>query len=145
MLLPPQILYKRYPENIFIHLLGRWEEPEMSQVCVCVCLCVDLYLSISLSRCITSMYVCVYVCIYTFIHTHTHAYTQTGQMRPVGGLAYYVSPPTSFTEIGADPIHAIFYIVFILTVCALFSKTWIHVSGTSAMVFCSYDLSLRMR
>merc|ERR1711906_94652 len=25
-----QILYKRYPENIFIHLLGRWEEPEMS-------------------------------------------------------------------------------------------------------------------
>ena len=39
MLLPRQILYKRYPENIFIHLLGRWEEPEMSQVCVCVCVC----------------------------------------------------------------------------------------------------------
>ena len=46
MLLPPQILYKRYPENIFIHLLGRWEEPEMSQVCVCVC-----------------VYVCVCVCV----------------------------------------------------------------------------------
>jgi len=90
-----QILYKRYPENIFIHLLGRWEEPEMSQ---------------------------------------------SGQMRPVGGLAYYVSPPTSFTEIGADPIHAIFYIVFILTACALFSKTWIHVSGTSAM-----DVSKQLR
>ena len=53
MLLPRQILYKRYPENIFIHLLGRWEEPEMSQVCVCVCVCVcaraRAYLSTSLS------------------------------------------------------------------------------------------------
>ena len=54
-----QILYKRYPENIFIHLLGRWEEPEMSV---------------------------------------------QGQMRPVGGLAYYVSPPNSFTEIASDPL-----------------------------------------
>lgn len=90
-----QILYKRYPENIFIHLLGRWEEPEMSI---------------------------------------------SGQMRPVGGLAYYVSPPTSFTEIGQDPFHALFYIVFILTACALFSKTWIQVSGTSA-----HDVSKQLR
>ena len=90
-----QILYKRYPENIFIHLLGRWEEPEMSI---------------------------------------------SGQMRPVGGLAYYVSPPTSFTEIAQDPLHAIFYIVFILTACALFSKTWIQVSGTSA-----HDVSKQLR
>ena len=63
-----------------------------------------------------------------------------GQMRPVGGLAYYVSPPTSFSEIGQDPFHAIFYIVFILTACALFSKTWIQVSGTSA-----HDVSKQLR
>ena len=31
-----------------------------------------------------------------------------------------------------DPFHAIFYLVFILTSCALFSKTWIEVSGSSA-------------
>jgi len=31
-----------------------------------------------------------------------------------------------------DPIHALFYVVFILTACALFSKTWIEVSGSSA-------------
>jgi protein transport protein SEC61 subunit alpha len=90
-----QILYKRYPENIFIHLLGRWEEPEMSV---------------------------------------------SGQMRPVGGLAYYVSPPTSFTEIASDPLHAIFYVAFILIACALFSKTWIQVSGTSAL-----DVSKQLR
>lgn len=90
-----QILYKRYPENVVIHLLGKWEEPEMSV---------------------------------------------SGQMRPVGGMAYYVSPPTSFTEILSDPLHALLYIVFILTACALFSKTWIQVSGTSAA-----DVSRQLR
>jgi len=50
---------------------------------------------------------------------------------PVGGLAYYVSPPTSIAGIIYDPFHAIFYFTFILTACALFSKTWIEVSGSS--------------
>mmetsp|Transcript_3246 Transcript_3246/g.6461 ORF Transcript_3246/g.6461 Transcript_3246/m.6461 type:complete len:482 (+) Transcript_3246:209-1654(+) len=90
-----QILYKRYPENILIHILGKWEEPEMSM---------------------------------------------SGQMRPVGGVAYYISPPGSFSEIASDPLHAILYIIFILTACALFSKTWIQVSGTSAS-----DVSKQLR
>jgi protein transport protein SEC61 subunit alpha len=38
----------------------------------------------------------------------------------------------SVAEIVADPFHAIFYLVFILASCALFSKTWIAVTGTSA-------------
>jgi len=53
------------------------------------------------------------------------------QSRPVGGLAYYVSPPTSLADIAYDPFHALFYMAFILTACALFSKTWIEVSGSS--------------
>jgi len=57
---------------------------------------------------------------------------QSGQSRPISGLAYYVSPPTNFAEILADPFHAAFYFAFILTACALFSKTWIEVSGQSA-------------
>lgn len=55
-----------------------------------------------------------------------------GQKIPVGGIAYYISPPTSFAEIIYDPFHAVFYLTFILTACALFSKTWIEVSGSSA-------------
>jgi len=55
-----------------------------------------------------------------------------GGTKPIGGLAYYISPPMSFTEILHDPIHALFYLVFILASCALFSKTWIEVSGSSA-------------
>merc|ERR1719324_1994040 len=55
-----------------------------------------------------------------------------GQSIPVGGLAYYISPPNSFTDIWEDPIHALFYVAFVLISCALFSKTWIEVSGSSA-------------
>lgn len=51
---------------------------------------------------------------------------------PVGGLAYYVSPPGSIAEIIYDPIHAIIYLAFILGSCALFSVTWIEVSGSSS-------------
>mmetsp|Transcript_8566 Transcript_8566/g.22080 ORF Transcript_8566/g.22080 Transcript_8566/m.22080 type:complete len:477 (+) Transcript_8566:44-1474(+) len=50
---------------------------------------------------------------------------------PVGGLCYYLSPPLSFAHARADPIHTLFYFVFMLGSCAMFSKLWIDVSGTS--------------
>jgi len=55
-----------------------------------------------------------------------------GQSVPVGGLAYYISPPQTLADVARDPFHAVFYLTFILTACALFSKTWIEVSGSSA-------------
>jgi protein transport protein SEC61 subunit alpha len=79
-----QLLFRRYPTNFLINLLGQWMDGPQ------------------------------------------------GQSVPVGGLAYYVSPPTNFADIISDPFHAIFYLAFILTACALFSKTWIEVSGSSA-------------
>jgi protein transport protein SEC61 subunit alpha len=59
-------------------------------------------------------------------------YSQTGQSIPVGGFAYYVSPPANLGEIAEDPLHAIVYLTFMLSACALFSKTWIEVSGSSS-------------
>jgi len=59
-------------------------------------------------------------------------YSQSGQLIPVGGLVYYITPPASFGDIAANPFHALFYLTFMLTACALFSKTWIEVSGSSA-------------
>merc|ERR1719478_655659 len=56
----------------------------------------------------------------------------TGQSIPVGGIVYYISPLHSFSDIWDDPIHAVFYVSFVLLSCALFSKTWIDVSGSSA-------------
>lgn len=56
----------------------------------------------------------------------------SGQMHPIGGLVYYISPPTSLSAVAANPLHALFYVAFMLGACALFSKTWIEVSGSSA-------------
>lgn len=55
-----------------------------------------------------------------------------GQSIPVGGFAYYISPPQSFSDIITDPIHVVIYVSFVMVSCALFSKTWLEVSGTSA-------------
>lgn len=58
--------------------------------------------------------------------------TQGGQTIPVGGIAYYISPPVNWADIVDDPFRAMFYVTFVLTACALFSKTWPEVSGSSA-------------
>lgn len=82
-----QLLFKRFPTNFLIGLLGKWRD-------------------------VSSPY-------------------GRGQSVPVGGLCYYLSPPASLSAMVADPPHTLIYLVFILTSCALFSKTWIHVSGTA--------------
>jgi len=55
-----------------------------------------------------------------------------GHSAPVGGLAYYISPPRELVDILKDPFHTLFYMIFVLGSCALFSKIWIDVSGSSA-------------
>jgi len=83
-----QMMYRRFPRNVFVNLLGQWAEPDNP--------------------------------------------ARGGASTPIGGLAYYVSPPSTFKDILGDPFHALFYFTFILAACALFSKTWIEVSGSSA-------------
>lgn len=56
---------------------------------------------------------------------------QDGQSVPTAGIAYYISPPNSFGEVVTDPIHAFAYVVFVMGSCAMFSKTWITVSGSA--------------
>ncbi|RIB05274.1 protein transporter SEC61 alpha subunit [Gigaspora rosea] len=55
----------------------------------------------------------------------------SSQLFASGGLAYFMSPPHSIKDALLDPIHTLIYVVFMLTACALFSKTWIEVSGSS--------------
>jgi len=82
-----QLLYKRFPSNPLIQLIGTWREYESTYY--------------------------------------------SGQSFPIAGIAYYISPPTNLQEFFLDPFHSIIYLVFILGSCALFSKTWIEVSGSS--------------
>jgi len=57
---------------------------------------------------------------------------RTAQMQPVGGFAYYLSPPHSLGDIANDPIHGIFYFSFVILACALFARTWIEISPGSS-------------
>lgn len=78
-----QMLFSRFPDNIFVKLLGVWEPLENSS-----------------------------------------------QLFAKSGFAYYISPPHNIRHVFSDPIHTLLYVSFMLTACALFSKTWIEVSGS---------------
>ena len=55
----------------------------------------------------------------------------SSQLHAASGLVYYMSPPQSMKDALLDPIHMSAYIIYMLGACALFSKTWIEVSGSS--------------
>ncbi|MCJ1416273.1 translocon subunit [Xylographa parallela] len=55
----------------------------------------------------------------------------SAQLYASSGIAYYMSPPLDLKAALLDPVHTAVYIVFMLSACALFSKTWIEVSGSS--------------
>ena len=55
-----------------------------------------------------------------------------GQSIPIGGLAYYISPPRDLIDFIRDPLHSIFYVLFILISYGWFAKTWVELSGKSA-------------
>lgn len=54
-----------------------------------------------------------------------------GPQVALSGLAYYIQPIRSLSEFFLDPFKTAIYIAFVLGSCALFSKTWIEISGTS--------------
>lgn len=59
-------------------------------------------------------------------------YDMAGSSAPIGGLAYYISPPQSFYDIQKDPLHAIIYTMFVISACGFFSRIWIDISNSSS-------------
>lgn len=55
----------------------------------------------------------------------------SAQLFAASGLAYYMQPPFNITEALLDPIKTVIYIAFVLGTCAVFSTTWIEISGSS--------------
>ncbi|CAN0355903.1 unnamed protein product [Ectocarpus sp. 6 AP-2014] len=56
-----------------------------------------------------------------------------GKSVPVGGIAYYITPPATLSNVFTDPFHSIFYLTFVLMSCAIFSKAWMEVSGSASL------------
>jgi protein transport protein SEC61 subunit alpha len=78
-----RMLFDRFPNNLFVRLLGVWEPVEEST-----------------------------------------------QLEAISGISYYMSAPHSLKAALIDPFHTVVYLTFIVTACAMFSKTWIEVSGS---------------
>ncbi|KAJ1936023.1 translocon subunit, partial [Linderina pennispora] len=57
-------------------------------------------------------------------------YQGSSQFFPTSGIAYYMTPPRSAVSTLKDPIHFALYVTYMLTACALLSRTWLDVSGS---------------
>ena len=53
----------------------------------------------------------------------------SGDVRPVGGLAYFVTSPQSLQGVAADPLRAAGYLGILVAFCAVFSLIWLEVGG----------------
>jgi len=49
--------------------------------------------------------------------------------QPVGGLAYFVTPPNNITSVAAEPLRASVYLGILVVFCAVFSLIWLEVGG----------------
>jgi preprotein translocase SecY subunit len=55
-----------------------------------------------------------------------------GLPSPVGGLAYYVTPPRSLELVGTDPVRTVAYVLLLIVSCVVFSVTWLEIGGVDA-------------
>jgi protein transport protein SEC61 subunit alpha len=119
-----QLLYKRYPANILIKLLGRWSEPSAENPNsrpVSSEMRNEMKTKIVFAFTRLLFHLFPSLCFFLFLSLQ------------IGGLSYYISPPGSFTELVMDPFHGLFYITFMLALCGLFAKTWIEISGSAPL------------
>jgi preprotein translocase subunit SecY/protein transport protein SEC61 subunit alpha len=54
--------------------------------------------------------------------------TESG-IQPVGGLAYFVTPPNNILSVAAEPVRAAVYLAILVVFCAVFSLIWLEVGG----------------
>ncbi|MHA1754080.1 MAG: preprotein translocase subunit SecY, partial [Candidatus Odinarchaeia archaeon] len=59
----------------------------------------------------------------------------SGQLAPIGGLVYYLTPPRGIIgegSVSADPIRAVIYLLIFVVLCAALASIWVEVSGISS-------------
>jgi protein transport protein SEC61 subunit alpha len=58
--------------------------------------------------------------------------TSSGNVQPVGGLAYFVTAPMNIYQVAHDPLRAAAYLGIVVAFCAVFSMIWLEVGGLGA-------------
>jgi len=51
---------------------------------------------------------------------------------PTGGLVYYITPPNGIAQTASDPVHAVIYTVFLMTLAVMFARIWVEIGGLSS-------------
>lgn len=141
-----QLLYRKYSGNFLVNLLGKWKESEYSGQSVPVggiayyitapSRLLSLFMPLLSHKFFHLLFniVLLVVVLYNFFYVLTvlyYIYIYTVLVLLLN-LVLLGIVSCSLADMAADPFHALFYIVFMLSACALFSKTWIEVSGSSA-------------
>lgn len=55
-----------------------------------------------------------------------------GYLNPTGGILYFMTPPQGFNSVIADPFRAVIYLCIFITLCIMFGRVWVEVSGLSS-------------
>ncbi|MDG6985814.1 MAG: preprotein translocase subunit SecY [Nitrososphaerota archaeon] len=53
----------------------------------------------------------------------------TSGAQPIGGLVYYVTPPQSFQQTLADPVHSVIYLLYLVGMAVIFARLWVEIGG----------------
>ena len=51
---------------------------------------------------------------------------------PIGGFAYYVSPPRGLEVLAVEPVRALTYVLFYVVMCTIFARIWVEIGGLGA-------------
>ncbi len=68
-----------------------------------------------------------------------------GQLVPVGGLIYLITPPLGLDALAADPFRAVFYLVILTFLCIMLGRVWVEVSGLAPRDIATQILDSKMQ
>ncbi|MDG7010591.1 MAG: preprotein translocase subunit SecY [Nitrososphaerota archaeon] len=53
----------------------------------------------------------------------------TNGAQPIGGAVYYLTPPQSFQQTLADPVHSVIYLLYLVGMAVVFARLWVEIGG----------------
>lgn len=68
----------------------------------------------------------------TFLNLFAQYNTADPSAGPIGGFAYYVSPPRGIEVLSAEPLRALSYMLFYVVMCTIFARVWVEIGGLSS-------------
>jgi len=54
-----------------------------------------------------------------------------GQLIPIRGLIWLITPPLGIDQLVSDPFRAVFYLIIFIGLCIMLGRVWVEVSGLS--------------